>query len=385
MQFRALSFLSLAVVLAGCTAEADSTVTSQQQAQPIDVATVLETDYSPTYTFTTRLESPQQVELRPRISGVVETVEFREGSEVQKGALLFRIDPRPFKAEVERLKSELKRASVALKQAQSEARRAKRLQARSAMSAEEAESRLSLASQRQAELASVQAALEAARLNLEFTRIEAPISGRVSSAYITAGNNVQARQSLLTSLVATDRLYAYFDIDERTWNEAFADITADGNTQVSLTLMGREQEPHQGRLDFIDNSIDPRTGTLRVRAIFDATSAPLRPGAFARIQLKSGAAQPRVMVPDRAIGTDLKNRFVLVINEQNLLEYRQVTPGQREGALRVIESGLQPGDRIAVNGPARVGPGMPVTPREVQIQLPGGNDIELTTSSEPSA
>lgn len=384
MQFRALSSLMFAAVLAGCTAEADPAA-SAPPAQPIDVARVVQVDYSPAYTFTTRLESPQQVELRPRVSGVIETVEFREGSEVKQGDLLFRIDPRPFAAEVQRLEAELKRSAVALQQARSEAQRAERLLARNAMSAEEAESRQFQQSQRQAELASVKAALEAARLNLAFTRIEAPISGRVSNAYITAGNNVQARQSLLTSLVATDRLYAYFDIDERTWNAAFADVTADGNTRVTLTLAGQEQEVHQGRLDFIDNSIDERTGTLRVRAVFDATSARLRPGAFARIQLKASAAQPRVMVPDRALGTDLKNRFVLVVNEQNVLEYRLVQPGKREGALRVIESGLQPGDRIAVNGPARVGPGMPITPREVQIPLPGGNKIELATTSDPSA
>lgn len=368
MHFHVMAVLLIAAVLAGCTAEADNSAAVPSRAQPIDVSQVLYAQYSPEYTFTTRLESSQQVKLRPRVSGVIESVEFTEGSIVKKGDLLFRIDSRPFAAEVRRLKAELTRAEAALQQAKSEARRASRLKERNAMSAEKAESRTFLASQRQAELGSVKAALEAARLNLGFTQVKSPITGQMSSAFITAGNNVQAGQSILTTLVATDRLYAYFDIDERTWYQAFGDMSASDLTPARLQLAGNNSQSYTGKLDFIDNQINPKTGTLRVRAVFDSAQTQLKPGAFARISLKAKAAEPRILVPDRAIGTDLKNRFVLIVNADNVLEYRRVEVSNRTGDLRVIKSGLTPLDRIAVNGPARVGPGMPVTPLDVTIE-----------------
>lgn len=383
MHLRILSSLLLAVVLVGCTAEAETPAQSAPPPQPVDVATVIYAQYSPEHTFTTRLVSPQQVELRPRVSGVIDAVEFREGSHVKKGDLLFRIDPRPFAADVARLEADLNRAHAALRQARSEAKRAKRLQGRNAMSAEQAESRLSVAAQRASELASVKAALDAAKLNLEFTEVRAPIDGQVSNAFITAGNNVIAGQSVLTSLVATDRLYAYFDIDERTWNSTFSDVSMQSQTPAALSLVGRNDLAHMGQIDFIDNRINEQTGTLRVRAVFTADAANLRAGAFARITLEASASQPTVVVPDRAIGTDLKNRFVLVVNDSNVLEYRKVELGAREGALRVVMSGLEPGERIAVNGPARVGPGMPITPRDVQIET---QDLTILASDiEPSA
>lgn len=367
MQSRTLPLLVLLAVLGGCSAEAEQSAQSAPPAQPVDVAQVVYATYTPEHTFTTRLESPQRVQLRPRVSGVIESVEFVEGGRVEKGALLFRIDPRPFAAEVRRLEAELGRAQAALKQAESEAARAQRLQQRNAMSAEQAESRLYLASQRRSELGSVKAALDAARLNLTFTDVRAPIAGRTSNAFITVGNNVQAGQSVLTTLVATDRLYAYFDVDERTWNSAFQQVNTSSQTPAALQLQGSQGGRYAGVIDFIDNQVDADTGTLRVRAVFEANASALRPGAFARVTLASGQSRQRVMVPDRAVGTDLKNRFVLTLNGNNVLEYRRVELGKRVGDLRVVEEGLGPEDRIAVNGPARVGPGMPVAPREVTI------------------
>lgn len=366
-----LAVISAVVILSGCIAEADS---DQQSApaqprplQPVDVATVLHTEVTEWHTFTTRLESPEQVELRPRISGVIDSVEFTEGSYVQQGDLLVRIDPRPFQAETERLKAERVRATAALRQAQTEAKRAKSLQSRNAMSDEQAEARGFLVSQRHAELASVSAALQAAELNLEFTEIRAPISGRVSNAYITTGNNVQAGSSVLTTLVSTDQLHAYFDVDERTWNRQFQQVDAQSGLMAALQLSGDQGFPYQGQLDFIDNRVNPGTGTLRVRATFDATQPALRPGAFARVRIAADQARLSVVVPDRAIGTDLENQFVLTVDANNTLSYRKVSAGVRIGELRVIEQGLAKGDRIAVNGPARVGPGMPIQPREVEI------------------
>lgn len=371
MAWRSYLAVALAVVgLSGCIAEADSQDKAPAQArplQPVDVATVLHTQVIEWHTFTTRLESPELVELRPRISGVIDAIEFTEGSYVKKGDLLVRIDPRPFQAEVERLKAEQVRANAALRQAQTEAKRAKSLQSRNAMSTEQAEARGFLVSQRRAELASVSAALQAAELNLEFTEIRAPISGRVSNAYITTGNNVQAGSSVLTTLVSTDQLHAYFDVDERTWNRQFQQVDAQSGLMAALQLSGDQGFPYQGQLDFIDNRVNPGTGTLRVRATFDATQPALRPGAFARVRIAADQARLSVVVPDRAIGTDLENQFVLTVDANNTLAYRKVSVGVRIGELRVIEQGLAKGDRIAVNGPARVGPGMPIQPREVEI------------------
>ncbi|MBB1488383.1 efflux RND transporter periplasmic adaptor subunit [Oceanospirillum sediminis] len=400
MELRSRLAVILAVAtLSGCIAEADS---DQQSApaqarplQPVDVATVLHTEVTEWHTFTTRLESPEQVELRPRISGVIDSVEFTEGSYVQKGDLLVRIDPRPFQAEVERLKAERVRATAALRQAQTEAKRAKSLQSRNAMSDEQAEARGFLVSQRHAELASVSAALQAAELNLEFTEIRAPISGRVSNAYITTGNNVQAGSSVLTTLVSTDQLHAYFDVDERTWNRQFQQVDAQSGLMAALQLSGDQGFPYQGQLDFIDNRVNPGTGTLRVRATFEATQPALRPGAFARVRMAADHARLSVVVPDRAIGTDLENQFVLTVDANNTLAYRKVSAGVRIGELRVIEQGLAKGERIAVNGPARVGPGMPIQPREVEIDrrdlsqmklMPEASEQELSESnSAPNA
>ncbi|MCV6589723.1 MAG: efflux RND transporter periplasmic adaptor subunit [Marinobacterium sp.] len=364
-----IATLFSALLLAGCQPmdDAQASATPPPPAPPIDVATVVKAPVMAWSQFTTRLEATEEVELRPRISGVIESIEFTEGGLVQAGDLLVKLDDRPFVAEVARLKAQREAARAALRQAQSEANRAASLRRSNAISAEQAEARLSLAAQRRAELAAVEAQLVAAELNLEFTEIRAPISGRVSRAFITAGNTVRASETVLTSLVSTDYVHAYFDVDERSWNRKFADISANGAVAAHLQLAGETGFTQTGVLDFIDNRVNPNTGTLRVRATFSANQATLRPGAFARVRIAPGQQRPSILVPERAIGTDLKNRFVLVVNADNQLEYRRVIPGNRVGVLRVIEKGLHKGDRIAVNGAARVGPGMVISPRDVQI------------------
>lgn len=354
------------LVLSGCK-QAPPQQASTAPPQPIDVATIVSANIVEWNQFTTRLEATEQVELRPRISGVINSIEFTEGSQVKKGDLLVRLDARPFAADVARLEAQRAAAQAALRQAQTEANRASRLKDRKAISTEQAEARIFRSTQRRAELAAVDAQLVSARLNLEFTQIRAPISGRISRAFITAGNNIAAGETVLTSLVSTDYVHAYFDIDERSWNQKFANVRANSAIAAYLQLTGAEAFSQVGVLDFIDNQVNPRTGTLRVRATFAAEQARLRPGAFARIRIAANQAQASVLVPERAIGTDLKTRFVLSVNTQNTLEYRPVTLGNRVGELRVITSGLQAGDRIAVNGPARVGPGMVISPRSVDI------------------
>lgn len=376
MFYRIMSSILITAALAGCNAQADSVkanavpgaVPGAVPAPTTDVAEVLYVPFQPSFTFTTRLEAQENVELRPRISGVVEKVIFTEGSLVHQGDVLFEIDSKPFVAEVKRLESEQQAAQVALAQAQSEASRAKRLQSRNAMSAEQAEQRIFLVRQRIAELASVSAQLDTARLNLQYTHIEAPITGRISNAFVTQGNYVQAGSTVLSSLVSTDRLQAYFHVDERTWNSRFGKVRADGQTPVSLQVTGERAQLHTGYLDFIDNQVNPSTGTLRVRAVFNSQDPAVRPGAFARVSLADTHTSKQVMVPDRAIGTDLVNRFVLIVNADNTVEYRKVETGVRVGQLRVIEFGLAAGEKVVVNGPAKIQAGMTISPNLIKLE-----------------
>lgn len=334
--------------------------------QSIDVAQVLVKKAQNWHTYTTRLTSPEEVSLMPRVSGVIQKITFHEGDKVKKGDLLFKLDNRPFKAVVTSLEAQVKNVKIALDQAEKEAQRSERLIARKAISTEEAEARTSLLNQRAAQLASLKARLTSAQLDLEFTEIRSPIDGIISNANITRGNNVRAGESILTTIVSNKAMYAYFDVDERTWNRSFNNVIAESKQQVVMQKLGQNDYPYSGHVDFINNRINSATGTLRIRAIFKADEQ-LRSGSFARIKLAANAVSEQIIIPDRAIGTDLKNRFVLTVGEDNVLKYNLVEVGERYGSLRAISSGLTADDIIAVNGPARVGPGMPISPNVVNI------------------
>lgn len=356
--------------LIGCVEEPNQSA-NQPPLQAIDVAQVLVTPTQKWHTYTTRLEAPEQVSLMPRVSGVIEQVSFHEGDQVKQGDLLFKLDSRPFAAVAAGLKAQVISAQAALEQLQSEAKRAVRLVQRKAISTEQAESRASALRQGEAQLASLKADLSAAQLDLEFTAIRSPIDGVISRTNITRGNNILAGQTVLTSIVSNKAMYGYFDIDERTWNSSFNDVTAASNQQVVMQKVGQKDFPYAGYINFIDNRINPATGTLRVRAIFNQANNQLRAGSFARVRLAANEVTEQVVIPERSIGTDLKNKFVLTVGENNVLQYKLVEVGDRYGSLRAITSGLLPGDVIAVNGPARVGPGMPIEPKMVDIDSVG--------------
>jgi len=362
--------LGLTVALSGCGQEA-SKVAPKPFFQPIDVAEVLVKPVQNWHTYTSRIESPEEVALMPRVSGVIDNIVFKEGDMVAKGDLLFQLDNRPFLAQVASLESQVISAKAALAQAKSEAKRADKLAKRKAISTEETESRESILRQRAAQVSSLEAQLKLAALDLEFTSIRSPINGLISRANITKGNNVLDAQTVLTSIVSTDKMYSYFDIDERTWNKSFSDVTSQSKQQVVMQKIGQDDFSYNGHIDFIDNTINPSTGTLRVRATFANGDHKLRAGSFARIKLAANAITNQILVPSRAIGTDLKNRFVLTVGENNILQYKLVTVGERYGKLHAITSGLVEGDVVAVNGPARVGPGMPINPNKVVIDSSG--------------
>ncbi|GAB2918141.1 efflux RND transporter periplasmic adaptor subunit [Rheinheimera gaetbuli] len=325
--------------------------------------------------FTGRLQAPQTVELMPRVSGYVEQVHFNEGALVQKGDVLVQIDPRPFVADVARLNAELQSAQSAALQADNDYSRAEKLSSQRAISAELLDSRLARKQQTAATVAAVKAALQRAELDLSYTRISAPISGRVSYARVTAGNFVTAGQSQLTSLVSTDKMYAYFDVDEQSYLK-YARLTEAGRradtrdasaNPVYMALADDSSYSNVGHIDFVDNRINAQTGTIRIRASFANEDNNLLPGLFARIRVAGSASYDGVLIDEKAVGTDLNNTFVLLVNGDNQLEYRAITLGEKVNGLRIVTDGLAANDKIVVNGLQRVRPNMQIEPKLVEM------------------
>ncbi|HEY9041751.1 MAG TPA: efflux RND transporter periplasmic adaptor subunit [Rheinheimera sp.] len=364
-----------ALVLAAC-GNPEAADQAQAQAAPlVSVAQVVYERVTEWDEFTGRLQAPQTVNLVPRVSGYIEQVHFSEGALVQKGDLLVQIDPRPFAAEVARLKAELQSAKSASVLADAEYSRAEKLSSQRAISAEVLDSRLARKQQTAATVASVSAALQRAELDLSYTSIRAPISGRVSYAQVTAGNYVNAGQSQLTSLVSTDKMYAYFDVDEQTYLK-YARLAQDGKradtrdeaaNPVYMALASETGFNHIGHVDFVDNRIDAQTGTIRIRASFANTENDLLPGLFARIRLVGSDSYDGVLIDEKAVGTDLNNKFVLVVNASNQLEYRAITLGEKVNGLRIVTDGLAATDKIVVNGLQRVRPNMQIEPKLVEM------------------
>lgn len=362
--------LAGALLLSGC--EQAPQAQAQMAAPKVSVAEVIEQSVNEWDEFTGHLEAPQSVEIRPRVSGYIDRVAFDEGSLVKKGDLLFQIDPRPFQAEVKRLEAQLQQARANQVRAVNEARRGERLRQSNAISAELADARASAATEAQAQVASIQAELDNARLNLGFTRITSPIDGRVSRAEITRGNLVGAGESLLTSVVSTDKVYAYFDADERAFlkytelaREAGTD--ARGASPVYLGLSDEAGHPHLGQLDFLDNQVNPRTGTIRGRAVFDNQDGRFTPGLYARLKLVGSKPYSATLIKDEAVGTDLGKKYVLVLGTDNTVAYRPIELGPKLEGLRIVRSGLSKGEKIVVNGLQRAMPGAAVDPQPVAM------------------
>ncbi len=346
---------------------------SAAQAPPVvSVAEVIVRPISDWDEFSGRLEAPATVELRPRVSGHIDRVLFRDGTLVKKGDLLFQIDPRPFQAEVNRLEAQLRLARANQLRTANEAQRGERLRASNAISVEIAEARETAHQEANATVAAIRAELEAAQLNLGFTRITAPIDGRISRAEVTAGNLVNAGTTLLTTLLGAQELYAYFDMDEATYVRQLRRLRHGKTTEppyvpVRLALSTDERPEYEGRLDFVDNQVNPRTGTVRARAVVDNTQYQLTPGLYIRLQLPAGDAYPATLVRDEAVGTNLGNRFVLVLGDDAMVSYRAVQLGPKVEGLRVVREGLKEGDRIVVNGLQRTRPGATVAPESVAM------------------
>ena len=313
--------------------------------------------------FIGRFDAVESVEIRARVSGTIERVAFQEGKEVRKGDLLFRIDPRPYQADLARAEAELAQARSTAVLAKSSLERSKALIAAEATTREDLESRTAGAERTSAAVSAARAAVTSARLNLAWTEVRSPIRGRVGRAEITVGNLVQAGASRLTSVVSLDPIYVYFDADERSYLKLVAHRGLAGNPRTPI-VMGMADEdgtfPHHGYLDFIDNQLDPRTGTVRARALFANKDQRFAPGVFARLKVLGSNEYLAPVVNDRAVGTDHDKKFVLVLKDDNTVEYRPVELGRLVDGYRVVKGGLKAHEKIVVNGLQRLRPGAKV-------------------------
>ena len=328
--------------------------------------------------YTGRLEAVQTVEVRARVSGYLQSVNFKDGATVNKGDLLFVIDPRPYEAILNQAKAEVTRNKFRLELARNNVERAERLFKSRAISAEELDTRTQEQRQALASLEAAKAAVEAAQLNVEFTRVTAPIKGRVSRELVTEGNLVSGGTegaTLLTTIVSLDPIYVYFTADERAYlrytrlaRSGARPSSRDVANPVKLQLADEKDSEHEGKMDFVDNRIDAATGTAQGRAIFPNPDRLLIPGLFAKVRLLGEGPYQALLLPDEAIGTDQSQKFVFVIDEKNVARRQTVVLGRMEDRLRVIREGLKGDELIVVDGVQRVRAGSPVTPQETEIK-----------------
>lgn len=362
-------FISL---LSGC----DKGVAQSAPPPPPEVsaAPVLIKPVSQWDNFNGRVEAVQSVQLRPRVSGYIESVNYREGDEVKKGQVLFTIDDRSYRAALEQARAELARARSQASLARSESGRSEKLIGTQAISREVWEQRRAAASQAQADVLAAEAAVDMAQLNLDFTRVTAPIDGRASRAMITPGNLVTAGDSasVLTTLVSQQQMYVYFDVDETTFLHYQA-MARQGQQRhalpVEIALVGDQGFPHQGKVDFLDNQLTASTGTIRMRALLDNQARQFTPGLFARVRLPGSAQFEAMLIDDKAVLTDQDRKYVYVVDGEGKAQRRDIQPGAMVEGLRIVKAGLQSGDRVIVAGLQKVFmPGMPVTAQQVAMR-----------------
>jgi len=364
-------------------------------APQVPVAEAITRTITPSTEFTGFLAAPKVVELRSRVGGAVDAVSVPEGSLVRKGQLLFQIDPRPFQVALDTATAQLRQAEVLSSQAQADFDRAERLVATGALSRKTYDDAVSARNARQAQVQAAKATVAAAQLDLSYARVSAPIAGRVDRVLVTEGNLVSGggagAATLLTTIVSIDPVHVYFDIDEATYVNVVSRSRPGSGTHASLPVqVGLSTDrnfPYKGVLDFVGNAIDRSTGTIRARAVIPNPDGRLTPGLFARAKLSTASSRQAVLIDDQAVGTDQGRNYVLVVGENNQAQYRPIELGPVVDGLRVINGGLQGGEKIIIKGLVR--PGMTVTPRMVPMQGPaapaaGAPDATKTAASAPA-
>tara|TARA_R110001583_G_scaffold51206_2_gene160011 strand:- start:2 stop:1144 length:1143 start_codon:yes stop_codon:yes gene_type:complete len=360
-------FLLVTALLTGCEAKSEEAASSQPPPPPeVEITQIVAQPVVLRESFTGRVEAAETVKLRPRVSGYIQEVAFEEGKQVEQGDLLFLIDPRPYQARVSAAQADLAQAKSQSAQAGSEAERARVLLGRQAISQEVHDQRQAALNSARAMVDAAEAALDNAELDLEYTRITAPVSGRVGRAMVTRGNLANADQSLLTTLVTIDPIHVYFEADEQAAFASNALLNEGASNSLNIELGGDAARQFTGTLDFIDNRLNPNTGTLQFRAVLANPDGSIRPGEFARVEMPVARLEQALLVDRKAILTDQDRRYVYVVDENNLAERRQVTTGRQVEEQTVISEGLSAGDRVIVNGVQKVFfPGMEVSPQSV--------------------
>ena len=370
------------MIALGCFSTSGCSSPAPQLVEPpppeVTVTTPLQLETADYLEFTGRTEAIEDVEIRAQVTGYLMDVTFEEGEDVKAGDLLFQIDPRPYDAVVKSTEADLARAEAQLKKASADAERDRLAFEKQAISEQERDMSAAMEAIAEAEVAAANAALENARLDVEFTSITAPVAGRVGRALVTKGNLISSNQldSTLTTVVSVTPMDVYFDIDERSLlrikrrmkeqdPELRPGTVREAGVEVLIQLADEDDFSHKGLLDFADNTIDPETGTIRVRARIPNDGEFLHPGMFVRVRLPISKPMPRLLVPERAIGTDQGQRYVLVVKDDNSTERRNVELGVRHsGGMRVVTQGLAAGDRVIVEGVQRVRPPAGVNPVE---------------------
>lgn len=343
-------------------------------AVPVSVAKAETRRITTWESFSGRLEAIERVEVRPRVGGAILSAHFREGALVDKGDLLVTIDPEPYAAAVERAEAEVAAAEARVALAKTELDRGRKLVATSAIPQSGVDQRLSAYDEAQANVRSAKATLRSARLDLQYTQVRAPITGRVGALAVTAGNLVSAGAAspVLTTIVSINPIYASFNVNEEVVAAALAKLSASAATDsieripVQIGTAADEGTPIEGHIQLIDNEVDAATGTIRVRAALENAGGRLIPGQFVRIRIGDPAPAEKLVISDRAIGSDQDKKFVLVVGADNKVEYRPVTLGPTADGLRIVENGLAPGETIVINGLQRVRPGVVVAPQPAE-------------------
>ncbi|MCE1969492.1 efflux RND transporter periplasmic adaptor subunit [Enterobacter cloacae] len=371
----ALGAVLLSALLVGC--DEGVAQNAAPQAPTVSAADVVVKSISQWDSFNGRIEAVESVQLRPRVSGYIDKVNYTDGQEVKKGQVLFTIDDRTYRATLEQAQAALARAKTQASLAQSEANRTDKLVNTHLVSREEWEQRRAAAVQAQADIRAAQAAVDAAQLNLDFTKVTAPIDGRASRALITSGNLVTAGDSasVLTTLVSQKTVYVYFDVDESTYLH-YQKLALSGQgaasdhlaLPVEIGLVGEDGYPHQGKVDFLDNQLTPSTGTIRMRALLDNSQRQFTPGLFARVRLPGSAEFQATLIDDKAVLTDQDRKYVYVVDKESKAQRRDITPGRLADGLLIVQQGLKPGDKVIVDGLQKVFmPGMPVNAKTVAM------------------
>lgn len=371
-----VSLAALAVAVNGSDKAQGDTTPAAPPATPVSVALVEQRALVSWAEFSGRLEAIERVEIRSRVSGVVEQVHFSQGALVKQGDLLVSIDQAPYQAEFERAQAQLLAAEARVALARNEHERGQKLMSTQNVSQRDLDTRLNALREAQANESAARAALQSARLNLDYTQIRAPIGGRIGRLEVTVGNLVAAGANapLLTTLVSVDPVYAGFNADEGSLLKALATLPAEAGKlrdlkriPVQMTTATNEAAPVSGHLNFVDNGIDAATGTVRVRAIFDNKDGALMPGQFVRLRMGQAKSEPALVINERAVGTDQNKKFVFVVGKDHKAVWREVTLGTAAEGLRVVTSGLEAGEQIVVNGLQRIRPGASVAPEQVPM------------------